>query len=128
MTASLTSAQLEEVVDAGARGWFDSRQAQRRDDSRLDPKTGEPWQWDDVNESDQRAYRALVRPIVVAALAVAAGFTETLPADWCCPACGHAEPHDVQRGRPRPGAANLMCRVAGCGCPAPRSTTSRGGA
>lgn len=70
MTTPLTSEQLDAAVDAGARGWFDSRQAQRRDAERLDPKTGQPWQWDDVNELDQRAYRRLVRPIVVAALEV----------------------------------------------------------
>lgn len=64
---------VESAVDAGARAWFDSRQAQRRDSSRLDPRTGKPWQWEDVNELDQKAYRALVRPIVIAALATTGG-------------------------------------------------------
>lgn len=61
---------LDAAIDAGARGWFDSRQMQRRDDSRLNPKTGERWRWDDLNEQDRKAFRVLVRPIVVAALAV----------------------------------------------------------
>lgn len=63
----------DEAVDAGARAWFDARQMERRDDARMNPKTGERWRWDDINELDQRAYRAFVRPIVVAAVAVMSG-------------------------------------------------------
>jgi hypothetical protein len=64
---------LAAAVDAGARGWFDARQLERRDDSRLNPATGDRWRWDDLNELDQKAYRAFVRPIVVAALASVQG-------------------------------------------------------
>lgn len=68
----MSSFNIEAAVDAGARAWFDNRQAQRRDATRLNPKTGERWQWEDVHLDDQKSYRAFVRPIVVAALAVAA--------------------------------------------------------
>jgi hypothetical protein len=64
---------LDLAVDAGAAAWFDTRQMQRRDDSRLNPATGDRWRWDDLNELDQKAYRALVRPIVAAALATVSG-------------------------------------------------------
>jgi hypothetical protein len=55
-------------LEAGARAWFDRQQA-----CRLDPagrrSDGQRWQWEDITEHDRTAYRALVKPIVDAAMA-----------------------------------------------------------
>lgn len=59
---------VEEAVERGAIAWFDRQQAERRDADRKDPRTGKLWAWDALTESDRRAYRAIVRPIVEAAL------------------------------------------------------------
>jgi hypothetical protein len=56
-------------IDAGAKAWFDRVQSQRLDAGRKRPD-GQLWQWDDLTESDHRAYRAIVAPIVKAALEV----------------------------------------------------------
>ena len=58
---------LTAAVDAGARAWFDRAQGQRRDDGRLRPD-GKPWQWEDLTEDYRKAYRALVRPVVLAVI------------------------------------------------------------
>lgn len=58
-----------EAVERAAIAWFDRGQAQRMDAGRKRPDGG-PWQWDDLTESDKRGYRALVAPIVSAALEV----------------------------------------------------------
>ncbi len=57
-------------VDAAAKAWFDRIQAQRMDAAGK-RDDGQRWQWDDLTEDDKRGYRALVEPIVVAALAAA---------------------------------------------------------
>lgn len=57
----------EEAVEAGARAWFDRIQSQRMDPGRKRPD-GLLWQWEDCTEDDKRAYRALARPVVIAAL------------------------------------------------------------
>lgn len=54
-------------LDAAARAWFDRVQAQRLDAGRKRPD-GQRWQWEDLTEDDRRAYRALVKPVVKAAL------------------------------------------------------------
>lgn len=55
-------------IEAAAKAWFDRGQAQRLDPGRKNEATGNRWQWDDLNEADRVAYRALVGPIVRAAL------------------------------------------------------------
>jgi len=63
-------ADLTAAVDAGARAWFTRVQAQRRDEGSKRPD-GQPWQWEDLTPMDQHAYRAIVLPIVTAAVAAA---------------------------------------------------------
>lgn len=65
-----TPAEL--AIEAGARAHFDRTQAQRRDDGRKTPDGG-PWR----TETDRRAYRAHVAPIVTAALGAEDHPTET---------------------------------------------------
>lgn len=55
----------ERAVEVAARAWFDRQQSIRRDSDRLRPD-GSLWQWEDHRPEDQRAYRALVEPIVTA--------------------------------------------------------------
>jgi hypothetical protein len=59
-----------DAVEMGAKAWFDRIQAERLDADRRRPD-GQLWQWEDLAESDRVAYRALVRPVVAAALQVA---------------------------------------------------------
>lgn len=54
-------------IEAAARAWFDRTQAQRLDPGRKRPD-GLLWQWEELTEDDRRAYRALVEPVVKAAL------------------------------------------------------------
>lgn len=61
------SDDLTRATDAAAHAWFDRIQAQRLDEGRKRPDGGR-WQWDDLTEHDRVAYRALVRPVVEAAL------------------------------------------------------------
>lgn len=58
------------AVEAAAHAWFDRVQAQRLDAGRKRPD-GNVWQWEDLTEDDRRAYRAIVEPIVTAALEAA---------------------------------------------------------
>jgi hypothetical protein len=58
----------EAAVERAAVAWFDRVQSQRMDEGRKRPGGG-LWTWDDLTADDQRAYRALVAPIVAAALA-----------------------------------------------------------
>lgn len=60
--------RFEAAIEAGASAWFARQQATRRDDGRKAPDGGR-WQWEHLTEDDKRAYRALVEPIVRAALA-----------------------------------------------------------
>ena len=66
----MTTVDLTAAVDAAARAHFHHVQAQRRDAARLDPGTGEPWQWGDLSPADQHAYRSFVLPLVTAAAQV----------------------------------------------------------
>jgi hypothetical protein len=55
------------AIEAGAKAWFDRQQAGRLDVGRKRPD-GALWQWDDLTETDRRAYRALVAPVVAAVI------------------------------------------------------------
>jgi len=57
----------EAAIEAGAVAWFDRVQSQRLDPGAKD-QCGRPWTWLSVSEADRRAYRALVSPVVLAAL------------------------------------------------------------
>lgn len=59
--------RLPVAVEAGARAWFDRIQSQRMDEGRKRPD-GLRWTWEDITEDDRVAYRAIVRPVVAAAL------------------------------------------------------------
>lgn len=59
---------IDEAIERGAVAWFDRQQAGRMDAGRKDPTTGKLWTWDALTEDDKRAYRALARPVVEAAL------------------------------------------------------------
>lgn len=61
---------MSPAVEAAARAWFARVQAQRLDAGRARPD-GQRWQWEDLTEDDRRAYRAIVEPIVAAALEAA---------------------------------------------------------
>jgi hypothetical protein len=78
---------IDAAIEAGARAWFDRIQAQRLDSGRKRPD-GRLWQWEDLTDDDQRAYRALAEPIVIVALAV--GRDEDRDECFCdSPAPGH---------------------------------------
>lgn len=55
----------ERAIEVAARAWCDRQQSTRRDSDRR-RADGTPWQWEDHRPEDQRAYRALVEPIVAA--------------------------------------------------------------
>lgn len=57
----------EGAVLIAARAWFDRQQAARMDAGRKRPD-GQRWRWEDITDSDKRAYLALVEPIVKAIL------------------------------------------------------------
>lgn len=57
----------EAAVLAGAQAWHARIQSQRMDAGRKAPDGG-PWRWGHLVESDRRAYLALARPVVEAAL------------------------------------------------------------
>lgn len=61
------SPDLTTAVEAAARAWFEHQQNQRRDAGRHQAD-GQPWRWEDLPPIDQSAARALVLPIVTAAL------------------------------------------------------------
>lgn len=54
-------------LEAAARAWFHRDQTGRMDAGRL-RNDGKPWQWEDLTTDGQRAYLAIVEPIVEAAL------------------------------------------------------------
>lgn len=55
------------ATEAAARAWFDRQQGERRDAGRK-RDDGALWHWEDLTKDDQRAYRAIVAPIVAAVL------------------------------------------------------------
>ena len=60
----------DDPITAAARAWHARQQAGRTDVGR-DRGDGRPAQWDDLTETDRRAARAFVRPLVDAALRAA---------------------------------------------------------
>jgi hypothetical protein len=58
---------MSEAIERAAHAWFDRQQATRMD-AGAKRGDGKRWQWEDITEHDRRAYRAIVQPIVQAAL------------------------------------------------------------
>lgn len=59
----------ERAIEAAAEAWFHRTQAGRMDPGRFNDD-GTLIGWDDLSDTDRAAYRALVEPIVSAALGV----------------------------------------------------------
>ena len=59
--------EREAAILAGAKAWHQRIQASRKDAGRLSDE-GRAWQWEDLTESDRRAYLALAREVVTPAL------------------------------------------------------------
>lgn len=69
VAAPLVARDIEATVERAGRAWFDRGQATRRDDGRWRDDTHTVlWQWEDLTETDRVAFRALVRPVVLAIL------------------------------------------------------------
>ena len=63
---------LTTATEAAARAWFDASQGKRLDSGRINPATGQRWQWENLPAFDQHALRSFVLPIVVAVAEVIA--------------------------------------------------------